>query len=734
MTKHTRYTLLLIAGSAVALVAGGMFLWAASIRLPEFNVINDRKISQSTKIYDRTGEILLNDVHENIRRTIIPFDQMSRNLKNATVAIEDAEFYEHSGIKPTAIIRAVLTNLATGDLLSGQGGSTITQQVVKNAILTTEKSITRKLKEWVIALKVERVMTKEEILALYLNEAPYGGNIYGAEEASRQFFNKHAADLTLAEAAYLAALPQAPTYYSPYGNNLEDLEQRKNLVLRRMEEIGFITAEERAEAAAEAVAFNPRPDQSVQAPHFVFYVRDYLEKKYGQAAIEERGFKVITTLDFDLQQKAQEIILQGALKNEKDFNASNAGLVALDPTSGQILAMVGSRDYFDEDIDGAVNVTLAKRQPGSSFKPFVYATAFKKGYTPDTILFDVPMQFSTACSVNNMTSDGECYSPKNYDLIHRGPLTIRAALAQSVNVPAIQGLYLAGISESLKTARDLGISTLADASRYGLTLVLGGGEVTLLEMAGAYGAFANEGTRNPTTAILRVEDAQGTMLEEFSEEPYRVLDRNIALQISDILSDNAARTPAFGERSSLYFPGRDVAAKTGTTNDYRDAWILGYTPNLVVGAWAGNNNNTPMEKKVAGLIIAPLWHEFMEFALPKTDAESFPSPEYGYDEDTKPVLRGIWRGGEYVDEDGRPVRTGRGGDYVRQDVHSILYWVDKDNPTGPIPNNPQNDPQFKYWESAVRAWAVQNGYGASGGVIPVTRISSTNDFEEEDEN
>ncbi len=732
MTKHTRNTLLLLAGSIIALIAGGVFLWAASLRLPEFNVINDRKIEQSTKIYDRTGKILLNDVHQDIRRTVVPFDQMSRNIKNATVAIEDAEFYEHVGIKPTAIIRAVLTNLISGDLLSGQGGSTITQQVVKNALLTTEKSITRKLKEWVIAIKVERIMTKEQILALYLNEAPYGGNIYGVQEAARQFFNKSAVDVTLAEAAYLAALPQAPTYYSPYGGNLADLDKRKSLVLERMEEIGFITEEEREAADREIVAFNPRPDQSVQAPHFVFYVRDYLEKKYGQAAVEERGFKVTTTLDFELQKSAEDIILKGAMENEKNFNASNAGAIALDPNTGQILAMVGSRDYFDENIDGAVNVTLAKRQPGSSFKPFVYATAFKKGYTPDTILFDVPMQFSTACSVSNMTSEGECYSPKNYDNIFRGPMTVRDALAQSINVPAIQSLYLAGINESLKTARDLGISTLADAARYGLTLVLGGGEVTLLEMAGAYGTFANEGTRNPTTAILRIEDSEGNMLEEFSEKPYRVLDRNIALQISDILSDNTARTPSYGERSSLYFPGYDVAAKTGTTNDYRDAWILGYSPNVVVGAWAGNNDNTPMEKKVAGLIIAPLWHQIMDAALQNVDNDNFPSPEYNYDEDTKPVLRGIWQGGEYTDKRGKVVPDGRGGDYVRQDVHSILYWVDKDTPTGPIPSNPQKDPQFKYWEYGVLNWAARNGYNQSGVVVPVTKIQSNNDSDEDE--
>ncbi|HXK39477.1 MAG TPA: transglycosylase domain-containing protein, partial [Candidatus Paceibacterota bacterium] len=367
--RHTLQTLILLCGSVVAVVAGGLFLWAASIRLPQFDVFEERKIEQSTKIYDRTGEKLLYDLHENVQRTVVPFTQISRNVKNAVVAIEDAEFYEHGGIKFSAIIRATFANILSGGF--SQGGSTITQQVVKNSLLTQEKSITRKLKEWSLSVKLEQALSKEEILALYLNETPWGGALYGVEEASREFFNKHAADLTLAESAYLAALPQAPTYYSPYGEHTDALEARKNLVLSRMEELGFITEEEREAAEKEVVTFNPRPESRLKAPHFVFYVREYLERKYGGRAIEERGLKVTTTLDYELQEEAQEIIRRGALENEEKFNAENAGVIALDPKTGQILAMVGSRDYFDEEIDGNVNVTLAKRQPGSSFKPFV---------------------------------------------------------------------------------------------------------------------------------------------------------------------------------------------------------------------------------------------------------------------------------------------------------------------------------------------------------------------------
>ncbi len=733
--RHIKRTLLFAVGTCIAIVAGGTLLWAASIRLPDFDVATERKVEQSTKIFDRTGKILLYDLHENVRRTIVPFDSISRHVKNATVAIEDAEFYQHGGIKISAIIRAIFVNISSVGFT--QGGSTITQQVVKNSLLTTEKTIARKLKEWVLSMKLEKVLTKEEILSLYLNEAPYGGSVYGVEEASRRFFNKTSEELTLAESAYIAALPQAPTYYSPYGEHLEQLEARKNLVLRRMVELGFITEDDRVRAEDEVVTFQPQPEKGILAPHFVFYVKDYLEKKYGSGGIEDRGLKVITTLDYELQEKAEEIILKGALQNKENFNAENAGLVALDPKTGQILTMVGSRDYFDEEIDGNVNITLAERQPGSAFKPFVYATAFKKGYTPDTILFDVPTQFSTACPAGSLSNITPCYSPGNYDAIFRGPLTVRQALAQSVNIPAVEAVYLAGLAASIKTARDMGITTLTDPAHYGLTLVLGGGEVTLLELTSAYSVFANDGSRNPTTPILSIEDPAGRILEEFDAKSFRVIDRNISLQMSDILSDNAARTPAFGERSSLYFPGRQVAAKTGTTNDYRDAWIIGYTPSIAAGAWAGNNDNTPMEKKVAGFIIAPLWHEFMEFALQKFPETGFATPTYSDTE--KPVLRGVWQGGEIVVVDtktGRPADddtpSSRRAEYVRQDVHSILYWVEKDDPQGPVPSNPGSDPQFSRWETAVRAWAIANGYGDDGDLIPIQTRSVSQNTDDED--
>ncbi|QQR82234.1 PBP1A family penicillin-binding protein [Candidatus Campbellbacteria bacterium] len=730
--KHTKhnpyYTATLFILGLGAFIGGIVLLWAATLRLPNFDVFEERKVEQSTKIYDRTGEVLLYDLHENAQRTVIPFDSISRHIKNATVAIEDAEFYQHHGIKWSSFFRAVLVNILS--LQYSQGGSTITQQVVKNSLLTQEKTISRKIKEWVLALKLEKNLSKDEILNLYLNEAPYGGSLYGVEEASQGFFHKSAKDVTLAEAAYIAALPQAPTFYSPYGNNVDKLESRKNLVLSRMLEDKFITQEEYDAAKKEVVAFKPRPEKGLLAPHFVFYVRQYLEQKYGQTALEEDGLRVITTLDYELQEQAEKIVKEGAFENEAKFKAENAGLVATDPKTGQILVMVGSRDYFDTKIDGNVNIATAKRQPGSAFKPFVYATAFKKGLTPATVLFDLPTQFSTSCSVQSTQSASPCYYPENYDGKYRGPMSIRDALAQSVNIPAVKALYIAGISNSIKTARDMGISTLTDASRYGLTLVLGGGEVTLLDLTSAYGVFANEGVRNETTAILKVEKSDGTILEEFTAHPSRVLDQNIALQLSDVLSDNVARTPAFGSASGLYFPSTDVAVKTGTTNDYRDVWIIGYTPNISVGAWGGNNDNTSIDKKVAGFVIAPLWHRFMEVALQKYPDTSFPTPTVS--KTTKPILNGIWQGGVAHEIDSRTGATATQStpDVFRktevvQNVHSILYWIDKDDPTGPVPSNPGSDPQYAYWEYPIRSWAAQHGYVSGAKTIVTSPLSSS---------
>lgn len=703
-------------GGGLLLIGGGL-LWVANLKIPDLDSFSTRQVSQSTKIFDRTGEILLYDVHSDVRRSVVPYGDISRNIKNATVAIEDAEFYEHSGVRPMSFLRAVLANIR--DAGYSQGGSTITQQVIKNSLLTTEKSISRKLKEWILALKIERILSKDEILAYYLNESPYGGNMYGVEEASRSFFGKTSGDLSVAEAAYIAAIPQAPTYFSPHGNNRQALENRKNLVLNKMLEGGFLSPEEHKVALAEKVTFLPPDSYGIKAPHFVLLVKEYLEEKYGRKAVEDGGLRVITTLDYALQQKAEEMVKKSALSNQKSYNAENAALVATDPKNGDILVMVGSRDYFDKEIDGNFNVALSKRQPGSSFKPFVYATAFKKGYTPETVLFDVKTEFSTECNPDGspLTAGKKdvCYMPANYDHVYHGPVSLRNALAQSINVPAIKTLYLAGIKDSLETAKDLGINTLTTPDRYGLTLVLGGGEVTLLEMVGAYGVFAAEGVRNTPHMVLSVTNATGEVLESFLPSPVHVLDANICRMITDILADNTARTPAFGAQSFLKISGKDVAVKTGTTNDYRDAWIVGYSPNLVVGAWAGNNDNSSMEKKVAGFIIAPLWNEFITAALATLPTERFaealpPENESGL----KPVLRGVWQGNqEYIIDS---LSGNRATEFtplelrktkVVREIHTILHWVDKKDPLGPPPSTPQNDWQYSLWEYGVRQWASQ---------------------------
>lgn len=705
---------LFIGMTVLGLILGGILLvWVATLDIPDLSSFEARRVLQSTKIYDRTGEILLYDLHQDVRRTIVPYEKISRHIKNATVAIEDDSFFEHMGVRPLAILRAALANLQGGGLLSGQGGSTITQQVIKNSLLERDKTITRKVKEMILAIRLEQVLTKDEILEHYLNESPYGGTIYGVEEASQSFFGKPASDVSIAEAAYLASLPQLPTYYSPYGSHRDALDARKNLVLDRMYINGFISEEERDTAKSEVVEFRPQVATGIKAPHFVFYIRDYLAKKYGEESLAEQGLKVITTLDWELQEEAEKIVKEKALYNAKVYNASNGALVALDPKTGHILTMVGSRDYFDTELDGNFNIALAERQPGSSFKPFVYAAAFKKGYTPETVVFDLKTQFSTACAIDNFTSEDGCYSPNNYDGKFRGPVNLRNALAQSLNIPAVKVLYLAGIGPSIKLARDLGITTLKDPDRYGLTLVLGGGEVKLIDMVGAYSVFANEGVKNEIAGILRIEDSRGNVLEEYTKSEKQVLDRDITLQISDILNDNVARTPLYGSNSLLYFPGRDVAAKTGTTNDKRDAWILGYTPNLVVGAWAGNNNNESMNE-ISGLIISPMWRAFMDVALKKYPQENFNEPPRT-SSDIKAVLRGVWfdplalieAESNNQNSNNDTTTPNLNIENTISSAHSILYYVNKDDPRGPYPSNPENDAQFAYWEYPVSLWKAE---------------------------
>ncbi len=710
--------------------------WISGLKIPDFESFENRKIIQSTKIYDRTGKILLWDIHKDINRTTVSLEKISRHLKNATVAIEDSGFYQHRGIDFLAVARALLKDIASG--AKKQGASTISQQLIKNSLLSREKSFVRKTKEIILTLKLEKFFSKEKILELYLNEIPYGGSNYGIEAASQNFFGKTAEQLTLAESAYLASLPKAPTYYSPYGDHLKELEERKNLVLKKMRELGFITQKEEEKAAEEKVIFISKGDNSIKAPHFSIFIRSYLEQKYGKDIVEQEGLKVITTLDYNIQQKAEELVKKYAEENTKKFNAYNAGLVAIDPKTGQILAMVGSRDWYENPLpvgckpgvdckfEPKPNVTSygQGRQPGSSIKPFIYAAAFKKGYTPDTIVFDLDTEFNSSCNPDHTPKPGtninpeKCYSPKNYDNIFRGPVTFRNSLAQSINVPSVKVLYLAGLKDSLKTIQDMGINTLNDPNRYGLTLVLGGGEVSLLELTAGYAVFANNGIKNPTAFILKIEGPKGNTLEEFNpliNGQKDVLDKNICLLISDILSDNTARTPAFGANSYFYFPDRQVAVKSGTTNDYRDAWVVGYTPNFSAGVWIGNNDNSSMEKKVAGFIAAPLWNEFFGEVLKNLPKEEFVFPEQTNSTAVvKPFLRGEWQGGltYKIDKISKKLATEFTPSELIEEkvliqIHSILNWINKNDPLGHIPENPGNDPQFELWETPVREWAAK---------------------------
>lgn len=695
------------------LFTGILTIWIGTLQLPDFKSFTERKIQSSTKIYDRTGTNLLYDVHQNIKRTVIPYESMGVNILNATVAIEDSSFYQHKGIRISSIIRATIWAKLTGRKV--QGGSTITQQLIKNTLLTSEVSLSRKIKEWILSVKLEKVMSKETILALYLNEAPYGGNIYGIEEASRGFFGKEPKDMTLAESAYLASIPNGPTYYSPYGKNKDKLVERKNLVLKRMLELKFINEPDYNKAKEESVVFLEKQPMNIGAPHFVFFIKDYLENRYGVNSLEEGGLKVITTLDYDLQKKAEGVAYTKARENEKNWNGNNTAIVVIDPKTGQILSMVGSRDYFDKTIDGNFNVATAARQPGSSFKPIVYALAFEKGYTEKTTLFDVRTEFNASCNPDGLSKATTCYTPDNYDNAFRGPMTLREGLAQSINVIAVKLLYLVGVSDAIKMARNLGIGTLLnDPNRYGLSLVIGGGETTLLDMTSAYGVFANNGVKNNTTGILSVIDSSGNVFEEYKNSPQQIIKPNTTHILSNILSDDIARTPTFGANSVLNIPGKEVAAKTGTTNNNKDAWTIGYSPSIAVGVWVGNNDNKPMKKGGAAL-AGPIWNAVMTEALKTLPKESFEKPD-PIDQSIPPILRGFWQGGDTFITDS--ISNSLATEYTPEElqketsitnVHSILYWINKDKPLLKTSGN-EDDSQYRNWEYGVNLWWQANSY------------------------
>jgi 1A family penicillin-binding protein len=713
----------------------GVFAYFAK-DLPSPEQITERRMVESTKIYDRTGKFILYDVHGEEKRTVIPFEEIPQYVKDATLVIEDDNFYHHFGLDFRAIIRAFLANLGGQEI--AQGGSTMTQQFIKNAILTPERTFTRKIKEAILAIEMEIKYSKDEIFSFYLNQVPYGSNAYGIEAAAQTFLNKNTKDLSIAESAFLAALPQAPSYYSPYGSHLDEVLVRQSYILERMKKFGYITEEEFIQAQEEELELAPVAS-SIKAPHFVMYVREYLEENYGKEYMEKAGLKVYTTLDWDFQQIAEKTVLEGVQSNIKNYNAHNAALVAIDPKTGQILAMVGSKDYWAEPypencIPGTigknscrfepnVNVVVSNRQPGSSFKPIAYATAFEKGFTPDTMIFDLKTEFAV--------EGAESYIPQNYDDRFRGPISFRQALAQSLNVPSVKVLYLAGLNDTLNNAQDMGIETLKDRSRFGLSLVLGGGEVKLLEETSAFGVFATEGIKHPTNFILKIEDSNGGILEEYKEESDRILGVQITRLISDILSDEQSRAPMFGSHSKLYLADRPAAAKTGTTQEYRDGWTIGYTPSLVAGVWAGNNDNTSMREGAGIYVAAPIWNEFMKLAyenklnaddedreqdnyfnLPE-EPEEFTKPESI--ETDKDILNGKFTDEirVYVNKENNKLATNSTPPELLEEriyhkAHCVLYYLNKNNPQAS--GDGKNDSQFNNWEGPVNNWAESMGY------------------------
>ncbi len=600
--------------------------------LPRPEKFNERAFVESTKIYDRTGEVLLYELYGEAKREVIPLNEMSENMKNAVIATEDSHFYDHHGIDFFGILRSVKLNLGSSTSQT-YGGSTISQQLIRSTFLTLEKSIERKVKEIILTIELERRYPKDQILEWYLNQVPIGINIYGVQAASKTYFNKPASELSIAEAATLAASIKAPSYYSPFGNHVDELLGRKDYVINRMLAEGYITPEQAEEAKAQELEF-AKVSQSIKAPHFVLYVQEYLFETYGRNFLEEEGYKVYTTLDWELQQVAEKAIEDGVERN-KSNKARNAALVAVDPKTGEVLSMVGSADWFGESypegctsgkdcmFDPKLNVATYRigRQPGSSFKPFVYVTAFQNGHSSEETVIDELTNFG-------VWGDKE-YIPQNYDGLFRGKITLRSALAQSLNIPAVKTLLdLAGLSESIETAQKCGISTLnQNPSFYGPAIVLGGGEARLIDMTSAYGVFAAEGMKYPTISILKIEDSEGNIIEQNKKTPRRVLGIQATRILNDVLSDNNARAPMFGYNSALYFPNYQVAAKTGTTNNYRDAWTVGYTPNISVGVWVGNNDNTEMAHKASVTLAGPIWKTFMNAALLKTPKQDFTPPD-----------------------------------------------------------------------------------------------------------
>ncbi len=603
---------------AGTLMTAALFAWYAR-DLPQPDKIVRRE-GFSTKILDREGELLY-EVFADQQRTNVTLEQVPTYLEQATLAIEDKNFYSHTGFDLKGWLRSLWTIITQRRLV---GGSTLTQQLVKNVLLTQEKTLPRKIKEFILAVQIESKYSKDEILQMYLNEAPYGGTAWGVSTAAQTYFGKDVSELDLIESAILAGMPQLPSVYTPFGKNPTAYIGRTENVLRRMREDGHITPEQEASAAASlsSVQFSGGYT-SIKAPHFVLYVKDILEEMYGESLVEKGGLSVTTTLDYELHQEAQTIVTEEIDKAE-NLGIGNGAAMVINPVTGEILSMVGSKDFFADDYDGQVNVTLSERQPGSAIKPVTYLTGFMKGYTPATMLMDVPTEFPSG--------DGEPYTPQNYDGQYRGPVQLRFALGSSLNVPAVKLLALVGVKDMLQVAYDMGLKTLEptpeNLARFGLAVTLGGGEVRLLDLATAYSAFANSGKVVEPVSILKVEDQEGKLLYEHKQvEGRRVMKESEAFLVNHVLMDNNARLLTFGPNSYLNLGNRNVSVKTGTTNDRRDNWTIGWGSSVLVGVWVGNNDNSPMKNVASGVSGAsPIWRRIILKAIDKYPIKNWPVP------------------------------------------------------------------------------------------------------------
>ncbi len=709
VTNKTLFTLTsaVIAGLILIFI---IFAWIAK-DLPAPGKLSQTSQS-STVFYDRDGKVLF-ELYKDRNRVPVTLPDTKDYMKQATIAIEDKNFYRHQGFSQTGILRAFFSTIFGGTV---QGGSTITQQLIKNVLLDSKRSITRKLKEVILAVIVEKRYTKDQILELYLNEAPYGGSFWGIGSASQGYFAKSPKDLNLLESAFLAGLPQRPTYYSPFIGEKDAWKGRTKDVLRRMREDGYITRKQEDDAVAQIDKLKfSQSREGLNAPHYVFYVRDQIEKEFGPTVLEQ-GLRVKTTLSSDAQ-KGTEKIVREEVEKLKGAKVGNGAAVVLDSKTGQVLAMVGSYNYSDAKY-GNFNAALGLRQPGSSIKPITYAAAFEKGYTPSTLLMDLSTVFPS--------QGGKDYVPVNYDGKFRGPMQLRFALGNSINVVAVKLLAMVGIRNFLQKADDMGIKTLAptqkNMDRFGLGVTLGGGEVTLLDLTSAYSVFAREGLQKNPQTIMEIKDYKGkTILKQKESDEHRALSKETAFLISHILSDNNARVLAFGPNSYLRIPGKTVAVKTGTTDDKRDNWTIGYTNDVTVGVWVGNNDNSPMDPRIASGVTgaSPIWNRIMSDLLKKNYKDGIATKPDG----VVALTIDSYLGG--LPKDGQPTRS----EYFKKgtepkDVSSAYKKLKISKSTGKLANDveiragnyeekdfiviTENDPVStdgkNRWQEAIDAW------------------------------